>query len=98
MRMIIRNHRLLSLKFLASVMLNTDIQRNIHDSVEDADTALLLYQKYLELKEKGTFEERLVQIYEFGRENGYVGVFKSPSISTTSQTPPNSIEDQTNKE
>ena len=42
-----------------------------HDSIEDARTALLLYRKYLELKEAGTLQETLRDIYDKGNSLGF---------------------------
>lgn len=42
-----------------------------HDSIEDARTALLLYHKYLELKEAGTLQETLKDIYDKGNALGF---------------------------
>ena len=42
-----------------------------HDSIEDARTALLLYRKYLELKEAGTLQETLKDIYDKGASLGF---------------------------
>ncbi|KAI8898850.1 ubiquitin carboxyl-terminal hydrolase-domain-containing protein [Globomyces pollinis-pini] len=67
--------RKLSLRFLAWCILQQDIQTVTHDSVEDARTALLLYKKYLEIKEKGNFEKVMEDIYEEGRSYN----FKPPS-------------------
>lgn len=47
------NKRKISLKFLASYLLEADIQDEVHDSIEDAKTALALYQKYKKIKEQG---------------------------------------------
>ncbi|KAJ3140255.1 poly(A)-specific ribonuclease [Geranomyces variabilis] len=59
--------RKLSLRFLAWVLLKQDIQIDVHDSIEDARTALALYKKYLELKASGRFNEVLDEVYEEGR-------------------------------
>jgi len=59
--------RKISLKFLAAHLLNSDIQGDTHDSIEDARTALLLYRKYTQLKEDGSFEDVLQDVYFTGR-------------------------------
>ncbi|KAI9355730.1 ubiquitin carboxyl-terminal hydrolase-domain-containing protein [Zopfochytrium polystomum] len=59
--------RKLSLRFLAWSLLRMDVQQDSHDSIEDARTALLLYEKYVELKESGKFDEALDALYEEGR-------------------------------
>ena len=63
------NQRYISLKFLAWFFLNMYIQKESHDSCEDARTALLLYRKYQELKARGpgVVEEMLQELYESGR-------------------------------
>lgn len=63
--------RKLSLKFLAWFFLEEQIQQAEHDSIEDARTALLLYQKYLEFQSAGIFEMRLQEVYEEGRSLNY---------------------------
>jgi PAB-dependent poly(A)-specific ribonuclease subunit 2 len=47
------NKRKISLKFLASYLLDAGIQDEVHDSVEDAKTALALYKHYVKVKEQG---------------------------------------------
>jgi len=49
--------RKLSLRFLAAHVLKLDIQGIIHDSIEDARTAMALYYRYEQLKAKGMFEK-----------------------------------------
>ena len=61
----------LSLKFLAWYLLNQNVQVQTHDSIEDARTALLLYQKYLELKQAGTLQDTLKDIYDKGNSLGF---------------------------
>ena len=70
---------MISLKFLAAYVLDADIQDEVHDSIEDAKTALMLYKKYLEYKEQGddVLHNKLVEIYDLGHQNNWtVGVEK----------------------
>ncbi|KAJ3114895.1 poly(A)-specific ribonuclease [Phlyctochytrium bullatum] len=66
-------------------VLRSDIQRDTHDSVEDARTALALYKKYIEYKEQGIFDEILERVYEEGRAYN----FKPPQNPHNPQTPNN---------
>ena len=59
---------MVKLRFLASYLLAMDIQKETHCSVEDARTASLLYDRYLELSEHGNFDKVLAEIYRVGRE------------------------------
>ena len=63
--------RRLSLRFLASRLLNADIQVGVHDSVEDARTALLLHERYGELVEAGTLDSTLRALYDYGAVHGW---------------------------
>ncbi|KAJ3043872.1 poly(A)-specific ribonuclease [Rhizophlyctis rosea] len=63
--------RKLSLRFLAWCLLKEDIQKDTHDSIEDARTALRLHQKYVELQKEGRFAEVLEEVYEEGRMSGF---------------------------
>lgn len=74
-----RKHRKLSLKYLAKVVLNINIQEGNHDSNEDARTALELYYKYLELKKEGKWEETITRIYEVGRQCNFYGYLSTSS-------------------
>ncbi|KAL9643366.1 hypothetical protein ABK040_014819 [Willaertia magna] len=65
------NQRKIALRFLCKYLLNIDIQQETHDSIEDAKTALRLYKKYLELKQKGTFISTLQEIYNIGRQTNW---------------------------
>jgi len=67
--------RKLSLRFLAWLLLKEDIQTDMHDSIEDARTALKLWRKWEEFTEAGVLEETLEWVYRRGRECG----FKVPS-------------------
>src|SRR5271170_561094 len=77
-------NRRLSLKFLAWYLLNENVQVDTHDSIEDARTALLLYQKYLELKQAGTLQETLRDIYDKGNSLG----FRPPQARLPPPPPP----------
>eukprot|EP00898_Chlorokybus_atmophyticus_P002747 jgi/Chlat1/3473/Chrsp23S03668 len=63
----LKRQRKLSLRFLSSYLLRTDIQKDTHDSIEDARTALKLYEKYRELTAAGKFNEILLETYRYGR-------------------------------
>lgn len=60
--------RKLSLKFLAYIVLKQSVQTCNHDSIEDANTALQLYERYLELQASGDFERELRHIYSEGQQ------------------------------
>ncbi|KAF2421174.1 PAB-dependent poly(A)-specific ribonuclease subunit pan2 [Tothia fuscella] len=63
--------RKLSLRFLCWVLLREDIQMDMHDSVEDARTALKLYRKYLEYVDAGVFQRQLEWVYKEGAKFKY---------------------------
>lgn len=67
----LQGKRFLSLRYLAFVLLGLNIQEGDHDSIEDAHTALILYRKYLDLKEKGALEKTIENLYEEGRASNY---------------------------
>lgn len=67
--------RLLGLRFLSNALLGGDIQSETHDSIEDCDAALRLYEVYLRLK-RGTdgderFERTLKDLYTYGYAHGW---------------------------
>lgn len=71
------NQRKISLRFLAAYFLNIHIQDEVHDSIEDAKTALLLYRHYETVAEKGTdhLQATLMALYQFGsRTNWTIGM------------------------
>ena len=68
----LKNQRKLSLRFLAWALFEIDIQGRTHDSIEDAQTALLLYEKYLELEKGSEFDQTLKKIYELGRQHNWL--------------------------
>lgn len=62
-----KEKRRLSLKFLSYIVLGQDVQTGDHDSIEDARSALHLYDKYLEFSAAGEFENALERIYIEGQ-------------------------------
>lgn len=54
------------MRFLAWCVLDKDIQADTHDSIEDAQTALALFKKYLEVKKLGKFDSLMDEIYKQG--------------------------------
>ena len=82
-----KRQRKLSLRFLASYLLGIDIQQGTHDSIEDARTAVRLYEKYLELVAEGNFQAKLLEIYRYGKQYGYTGE-TNPQQQHQQQQPP----------
>lgn len=67
--------RYVSLRFLTNFVLKRDMQRDVHDSVEDAVAAFELYRKAVEMKKDGTFEKLLNDLYDYGNKNDWkIGV------------------------
>ncbi|KAI8137725.1 ubiquitin carboxyl-terminal hydrolase-domain-containing protein [Fennellomyces sp. T-0311] len=64
--------RKISLRFLAWHLLDREIQSEGHDSIEDAETALVLYKKYLEYQKTGEFGKVLEGVYEAGRRSNWL--------------------------
>ncbi|KAK5113219.1 hypothetical protein LTR62_003555 [Meristemomyces frigidus] len=65
-----RSQRKLSLRFLAWLLLQEDIQRSAvagHDSIEDARTAYKLWRKYLEYEAEDMLEDVIDDIWRKGR-------------------------------
>ncbi|GMF61341.1 unnamed protein product [[Candida] boidinii] len=62
-----KEKRKLGLKFLIYFLFNERVQTGNHDSIEDAMSALQLYEKYLELSKQGTLESTINRIYLEGQ-------------------------------
>lgn len=60
--------RRLSLRFLAWFVLGEYIQTETHDSIEDARTALRLYNAYHSFEADDVFDQKLEEIYREGRQ------------------------------
>ncbi|KAG0613820.1 hypothetical protein M758_6G131500 [Ceratodon purpureus] len=67
----LKRQRMLSLRFLASYLLNTNIQNETHDSIEDACTALRLYEKYKQLVAAGEFHDKVSVAHNLSRQISY---------------------------
>ncbi|KAI0557125.1 Ribonuclease H [Gracilaria domingensis] len=80
----VKNKRLLGLRFLSNALLGGDIQSETHDSIEDSDAALRLYDVYLRLKagEDGEdrFEQTLKELYAYGYAHGWKADPKEPFV------------------
>ncbi|KPM02511.1 ubiquitin specific protease-like protein 1 [Sarcoptes scabiei] len=63
--------RMVSLRFLAWHFLNINIQSETHDSIEDAKTALALFEKYKELEQQNCAKEAIENLYQIGKETGW---------------------------
>ncbi|KAK4058405.1 poly(A)-specific ribonuclease [Microbotryomycetes sp. JL221] len=78
--------RKLSLRFLAWAVLNSAIQADTHDSIEDARTALQLYEEYNKLEAEGTWEEALEEVYQKGKQNNFKVPMQEPPAQAASVT------------
>ena len=67
------NQRKMSLRFLAAYVLKEDIQDEIHDSIEDAKTALSLYRTYQAVAAKGFnhLQSVLQEMYTYGTKTNW---------------------------
>lgn len=88
------NKRLLGLRFLSHALLGEDIQGETHDSIEDSNAALGLYDLYVELKRDRTgganiangggdgrndeFSVMLKDLYAYGYRNNWKVIEKEP--------------------
>jgi len=66
-----KRQRKLGLRFLAAFLLGIDIQQQTHDSIEDARTALRLWECYQYLDGEGRVHEKLTEIYNWGKHHGW---------------------------
>lgn len=64
----LQNQRLIRLRFLSQILLKIDVQKEEHDSVEDALTALNLYKISLTLQENNQLNTAIDNIYKIGRQ------------------------------
>ncbi|KAF6265524.1 exonuclease-domain-containing protein [Scenedesmus sp. NREL 46B-D3] len=83
-----RRQRKLSLRFLASYLLGLTIQTGTgqgHDSIEDAATALALYNVYCKLQAEGKLEAKLHEMYRWGKQYGWEPVVH---VNCVPQPPP----------
>ena len=71
--------RKLSLRFLAWAVLKASIQTDTHDSIEDARTALQLFESYERHEAEGDWDELLEDVFRQGRLTN----FKVPDRSAT---------------
>ncbi|GLB35065.1 putative catalytic subunit of the poly(A)-nuclease (PAN) deadenylation complex, one of two cytoplasmic mRNA deadenylases involved in mRNA turnover [Lyophyllum shimeji] len=71
--------RRLSLRFLSWFVLGQHIQTDMHDSIEDARSALKLYKAYHQFEEEGTFDQKLEELYKEGRLYN----FKPPPLDSS---------------
>lgn len=83
-----KEKRKLGLKFLAHYVLDKEVQKGNHDSIEDSINALLLYKEYLKLKESGRLENMLFHLYF----EGQMSRFKVPT-EVTLRKPSNTKKD-----
>ena len=67
----VEGQRRLSLRFLAKHVLGVDIQRHVHDSIEDARTALQLLDRWEAMKQEGTLHDMCRRLYSIGRAQGF---------------------------
>jgi len=66
-----KGERTLKLSLLADFFLKEEIQTGNHDSIEDARTALKLWRKYQEFEAQGVMEQKIDEVYRYGRKHQY---------------------------
>lgn len=77
--------RKLSLRFLSWLLLGEEVQVGMHDSIEDARTALRLWKKYQEYEIEDSVEAVLNEIYKRGFKTSFKVPTLQDSPSKTSQ-------------
>ncbi|KXN85486.1 PAB-dependent poly(A)-specific ribonuclease subunit PAN2 [Leucoagaricus sp. SymC.cos] len=75
--------RRLSLRFLSWFVLGEHIQQETHDSIEDARSALRLYNAFQSFEEQGIFDQKLEELYKEGRQYSF-----KPPITPSQQVNP----------
>lgn len=76
--------RLLGLRFLTMALLEGEIQTHTHDSIEDADAALKLYDLYKELVGDGSeermqlFRQLITSLYSYGYSKNFQADVNDP--------------------
>lgn len=79
--------RKLSLRFLSWLLLGEEVQVGMHDSIEDARTALRLYKRYQEYERDGNVEQVLNEIYK----RGFKTNFKVPDVHDSPSKGPHDV-------
>ncbi|KZT11602.1 cysteine proteinase [Laetiporus sulphureus 93-53] len=91
-----QRQRRLSLRFLAWIVLEQNIQTDTHDSIEDALSALRLYKAYQSFESQGIFDQKLEELYKEGKKYNWrpppppeapAGAVTAPPSSTASPVP-----------
>lgn len=82
-----QRQRKLSLRFLAYAVLHASIQADTHDSIEDARTALQLYEHYQRLEAEGTWEDALEEIYREGKQTNFKAPVEPPPSVARADSP-----------
>ena len=65
------NSRYISLRYLTDYVFETDMQQEVHDSIEDARAAHDLYIKAQEMKREGKFQDYLMNLYAHGNKTQF---------------------------
>lgn len=83
----LETQRMLSLQLLVKEMLGEMIQTAEHDSVVDAQYALKMYRKYLELRDQGILSSEMRRIYDILPCNSPSQTASPLLVSTLRKTP-----------